>query len=92
MVSRNQGKYVIWPIYFDNKISRLNGRKVSKKDAVDNPSLDDINKAAKSLGLNPETEEEVSYPGRFWKKEGRILVDKKQSKGKILRNIAAKLK
>jgi signal recognition particle subunit SRP19 len=92
MVSRNEAKYVIWPIYFDNKISRLNGRKVSKKDAVEKPSLEDINKAAKSLGLNPEIQEDVSYPGRFWKKEGRILVDKKQSKGKILRNIASKLK
>jgi len=91
MVSRDEDRYVIWPVYFDKSISRLNGRKVSKKQAVDKPSLEDIKKAAKSLGLNPKVEENVSYPGRFWKKEGRILVDKKQAKGKILRQIADKL-
>lgn len=91
MVSRDEDKYVIWPIYFDKSISRLNGRKISKKQAVDKPSLDEIKKAAKSLGLNPEIEENASYPGRFWKKEGRVLVDKKHSKAKILRQIADKL-
>jgi len=91
MVSRDEDKYVIWPIYFDKSISRLNGRKISIKHAVDKPSLDSILKAAKSLDLNPKVEENVSYPGRFWKKEGRVLVDKKQSKGKILRLIASKL-
>jgi len=91
MVSRGDDKYIIWPVYFDKSVSRLNGRKISKKHAVEKPSLDDIKKAAKSLGLNPEVEENASYPGRFWKKEGRVIVDKKDSKIKILRKIAAKL-
>jgi len=91
MVSRGEDKYVIWPIYFDKSVSRFNGRKIPIKQAIEKPSLDSINKAAKSLGLNPKVEENVSYPGRYWKKEGRILVDKKQSKSKILRQIASKL-
>jgi len=31
MVSRGEDKYVVWPIYFDKSVSRLDGRKVSKK-------------------------------------------------------------
>ena len=91
MVSRGEDKYVVYPIYFDKLVSRLSGRKVSSKYAVDKPSLEDISKAAKSLGLNPVLEKEVAYPSRNWKKEGRILIDKKDSKAKLLVQIANRL-
>ena len=91
MVSRGEDKYVIYPIYFDKSVSRLSGRRVSRKNAVDKPDLENISKAAKSLGLNPVLEKEVSYPARNWKKEGRILVDKKDSKSNILVQIAKRL-
>jgi len=91
MVSKGENKYVVWPVYFDKSISRLEGRKVSKKHAVDKPSIEDIVKAAKSLGLNPVLEKEFSHPSRNWKKEGRILIDKKDSKSKLLMQIAKKL-
>jgi len=88
MVSRGEEKYVIWPIYFDKSVSRLSGRKVSKKYAVEKPSAENIVKAAKSLGLNPVFEKDVAHPSKNWKKEGRILVDKKDSKAKLLIKIA----
>jgi len=91
MVSRGEDKYVVYPIYFDKSVSRISGRKVPKKRAVDKPSIEDISKAAKSLGLNPILEKEVAYPSRNWKKEGRILIDKKDSKSKLLDQIASRL-
>ena len=91
MVSRGEDKYVIWSIYFDNSLSRIEGRKVSKKYAVEKPSVESIIKAAKSLGLNPTLEKDRAYPSRHWKKEGRVLVDKKESKRKILVKIANRL-
>ncbi len=91
MVSRGEEKYVIWPVYFDKSISRLSGRKVAKKYAVDKPNIEDISKAAKSLGLNPILEKDIAHPSRTWKKEGRVLVDKKMPKSKLLVQIANKL-
>ena len=91
MVSRGDDKYVIWPIYFDKSLSKLEGRKVPKKNAVEKPSIDDIVKAAKSLGLNPFLEKNVAHPSRHWKKEGRVLIDKKDSKSKLLIKIANRL-
>ena len=91
MVSRGEEKYVIWPIYFDKSLSRINGRKVSKKHAVEKPSVESIIKAAKSLGLNPTLEKDKAYPSRHWRNEGRVLVDKKESKRKILVKIANRL-
>ena len=91
MVSKGENKYVIYPIYFDKSVSRLNGRKIAKKHAVDKPSTENISKAAKSLGLNPVLEKDAAHPSRYWKKEGRILIDKKDTKSKILVKIASRI-
>ena len=91
MVSRGEDKYVVWPVYFDKSVSRLSGRKVAKKHAVEKPSIEDIAKAAKSLGLNPVLEKNCAYPSKHWKKEGRILVDKKDTKSKLLVQIANRM-
>lgn len=91
MVSRDEDKYVVWPIYFDKSVSRINGRKVSKKHAVEKPNIEAISKAAKSLSLNPVVEKNCAHPSRHWKKEGRILIDKKGSKSKLLVQIANRL-
>ncbi len=91
MVSRGEDKFVIWPIYFDKSVSRLNGRKISSKYAVEKPTIEDILKAAKSLHLNPIIEKDCSHPSAHWKKQGRILVDKKDTKSNILKQIANRL-
>ena len=91
MVSKDEDKYVIWPVYFDKSVSRLSGRKVAKKHAVEKPSIEDIAKAAKSLGLHPILEKTVCHPSQPWKKDGRVIVDKKGSKSKLLVQISNRL-
>ena len=91
MVSRGEDKYVIYPVYFDKNTSRINGRKIAKKHAVEKPRIEDISKAAKSLGLNPVLEKDISHPSHHWKKEGRILIDKKDKKSKLLVQISNRL-
>ena len=92
MVSREDKKLVIYPEYFDSTLSVKDGRKVPKKYAVPSPKLEDITKAAKLVGLKPIVEENSAYPGKWWKKSGRILVPKKYKKRKILLKMASKLK
>lgn len=91
MVSKDDDKYVVWPIYFDKSVSRLKGRKVARKYSKDKPTAEDLAKAAKSLGLHPILEKNASHPSRRWKKEGRIIVDKKDAKSKILVQIANRM-
>jgi signal recognition particle subunit SRP19 len=91
MVSKDENKYVIYPQYFDSMVSRLNGRKVAKKHAIEKPSLENIAKAAQSLGLNPILEKDGTHPSTPWKKEGRILVEKKGPKTKLLIQLANRL-
>lgn len=84
-------KWVVWPIYFDADASRKEGRKVPKELAIKNPNVDEIFKTAKKLGFNP-VKEEKAYPKRWWRKEGRILIDKKDKKISMLIKIAEKIK
>jgi len=88
---RSDDKYIIYPHYFDVQISRRNGRRISKKFAVEKPSIQDLFSAAKGLGFHPILDKEYAHPFRPWKKDGRLLVDKKDSKQKLIRQIAKSL-
>ncbi|HIG99790.1 MAG TPA: signal recognition particle protein Srp19, partial [Thermoplasmata archaeon] len=79
------------PVYFDRAISRLNGRKVSQKHAVEKPSAENIAKAAKSLGLNPILEKNAAHSSTPWKREGRLLIDAKGPKSKLLLQLSNRL-
>jgi signal recognition particle subunit SRP19 len=92
MVGKREGRYVIWPSYFDRGLSREKGRKVPIKLAVENPSIEKIARAAKTLGLNPVIEKDARYPSRHWEGGGRVLVEKKNKKSSILKSIARLMK
>ncbi len=91
MVSRNDNKYVIYPLYFDRTISRSKGRKIAKKHAIEKPTIESIAKAAKSLGLTPFLEKDAMHPSTPLKKEGRVLVDKKGQKTSLLLQLSHRL-
>lgn len=85
---RADNKFIIYPIYFDKLISKNFGRRMPKKYCVEKPTVTQLSKAAKAAGLNPIVEKKAAHPARQWKKEGRILVDKKRSKREILYQIS----
>jgi signal recognition particle subunit SRP19 len=91
MVSKDERKLVLYPLYFDSLVSRLNGRKVPKKYAVEKPTAESIAKAAQSLGLKPILEKNTAHSSTPWKKEGRVIVERKGPKTKLLQQIAQRL-
>ncbi|HID24892.1 MAG TPA: signal recognition particle protein Srp19 [Thermoplasmata archaeon] len=92
MVGKRDGKYVVWPAYFDKQLSREKGRRVPRKLAVENPSVERIARAAQSLGLHPVVEKEARYPSKQWGTKGRVVIDKTaESKSSILMRIASRL-
>jgi len=83
---------VLWPAYFDVRLSRAQGRRVSKKNALETPTAKMLFEAVKALGLDCILELEKSYP-RFWyKHSGRVLVEPKLDKSELLEQVASKLK
>ena len=89
---RGRGKLRIWPVYFDASYSRGEGRRVPRKNAVKDPKAEDVEEAARRLGLNPILEPAAKYSKQPWRSVGVVLVDKKGSKTRIIKEIAEELR
>ena len=83
---------VLYPAYFDLRRSREEGRRVPKGLAVEAPTVEEIEKAAKALGLQPKVEADKAYPGSHWKRDGRVLVRADYFKTSIVRKVAERIK
>lgn len=81
----------VWPQYLDKDLSLSEGRKVSKEIAVSKPTISEIERALKRLGLTFEVEKEKSYPGKWYEKSGRILVEYDNTKMELLNEISLKI-
>ena len=83
---------VLYPAYFDLKRTRQEGRRVPRSLAVDGPTAEEIEAAAKALGLNPKVEPDAAFSPSPWRKEGRVLVKADYYKTSVIRKVAERLK
>ena len=83
---------MIWPQYLDRNLTLSEGRKVSKENAVAEPTLSEIERALKRLGLNYELEKDKAYPGKWYEKSGRALVEWDGTKLELLKEVSLKIK
>jgi signal recognition particle subunit SRP19 len=88
---RKQNKIFLWSVYFDANKSRADGRRVPKNLAVSAPKLEELQAAAKRLGLQPEVVSDAAHPSSPWQRTGLLVVPKKEPKGKTLERIAEEL-
>ena len=93
---RRKKFYVIYPEYFDSKVSRKQGRRLSLKDADDTISLNKIGHVCKKLNIPHQLQPDKSFPSTWWEKSGRVLItiDKKNKipKQQLIRQIGAETK
>ena len=88
---RKQNKLFLWSVYFDANKTRTEGRKIPKQLAVSAPKVEELQRAAKRLSLQPETVTDAAHPSSPWRRTGLLIIPKKESKGKILKKIAKEL-
>ena len=58
---------------------------------MQSPKIDEIKQAADKLGLKNEVKVEAHFPKIHWVKTGMLLVEKKESKEKIIQKLAKQL-
>ena len=83
---------IIWPVYIDKKKSRKEGRRVPEDLAIEKPSLKDIERALKKLGLEPKIHRDKRYPRQHWDVCGCIEIDYKGNKLQLLKEICKTIK
>lgn len=82
----------VWPQYLDKNLSLSEGRKIAKADCVSEPTVKDIETALKRLNLTYNVQKEFSYPGKWYEKSGRVLVEWEGTKLDLIREISLKIK
>ena len=82
----------IWPQYLNENLSLKEGRKISKEDAVKDPTMNEIERALKRLGLSYNIDKERAYPGKWYEKSGRALVEWEGTKLELIREVSFKIK
>ena len=86
------GKSIIWPVNVDSKKTRNEGRRVAKGISVGSPKLEEIKKAATSLGYKFEMLDNAARPDSWWEKTGYLIVENGgKPKSSILKEISKKL-
>lgn len=83
---------MIWPQYLNSNLSLSEGRKVSLEYAVKDPTLNEISRALKRLGINCTVEKNKAYPGKWYEKSGRIIAESDKNKNELLKEICNELK
>ncbi|MBC88835.1 MAG: hypothetical protein DBX05_03195 [Candidatus Poseidoniales archaeon] len=79
-MSGDASRIRVWTGYFDARLSRSEGRRVSVINAVPKPDLDSIALAARSLGIRKmKREANQSHPKRPRAKEGYLVVSAKDA-------------
>ena len=84
-------KKVIWSSNLSKDVSRREGRKIPKKNAVKSVTIDEINTAVRSLGLQVELFPKKSMPNHPWSNEGYITVNYDGPKKELLVLLAEKI-
>lgn len=83
---------IIWPIYLDSEKSLKEGRKISNEYSISQPKLREIQNAADKLRYKYTIEDDKSYPGEWYNKSGRIIIESEESKKEILISLSNKIK
>jgi signal recognition particle subunit SRP19 len=92
MELRVKDKIVLWPAYFDTDHSWRQGRRISKKLALRGVKSEEISKAAKDLGLKPVLKPGMAFPKQPWRRTGCVLVNKRDSKSEVLKDMARRIR
>ena len=78
---------IIYPSYFDESLTRKEGRRIAKDKAITKPTCQMISSAARKAGFSP-VEESKSHPAHAYEQEGRIIIEYTGSKEQLIAKIA----
>jgi len=74
LVGARDGYFILYPQYFDNRISRGEGRRVPRDQAVKAPTALTVFHAAQAAGFDPELDPDSHHPAFWFHRSGRVLI------------------
>lgn len=81
---------ILYPCYFNAALERRQGRKVPRREGAKGPSLPDMERALKKLGIRFRIETK-HHPAHWMRHEGRLVVEWKEKKAALIRKMAKQM-
>lgn len=86
-------KTMVWPVYINSQHTRKEGRMISLNESVEDPKIREISQALRKLKIQYTVEHDKAFPGSWWEKSGRVIVEHDFStKLELLRKISSTIK
>jgi signal recognition particle subunit SRP19 len=85
---------ILWLDYFNKNLSKRKGRRIAKEEAIYDPTIEELTKASKRLGLTFSEEDinpNAKFPRRPFVRSGYLMIPKTEKKSNILSQIAKKM-
>lgn len=93
---RDSGNIRVYPEYFDSSLTRSEGRRVSRRQALENPTLGELKISAEKLNFSVEYQKETAYPRQWDKPKGVLYIaipeSEKIIKTKLLKDLSKTVK
>lgn len=89
---RDNFHYFVYPEYFDQSLTRKEGRRLPLSIAIENPTLLEIKLAAEKMEYKYEIKKDSAYSRQWWNPKGLILIENKEPKQQLLVNIGKTVK
>lgn len=84
--------YVFWSVYFNSTLTRGEGRRLSYRFCIPNPTLVELENSCRDLGLKIVAMKEAKYPRIWFVKSFYAVVKKEGRKGNLMLGISKRLK
>ena len=85
-----EGERILYPCYFNVAYSRAEGRRVPRSLGAKAPVLADLERALDKAGITYRVEEN-HHPEHWIRREGRVVVEWKDSKESLIRKVAQRI-
>ncbi len=93
MARRERKTWILFPEYFDKKLSRSESRRVPTELAVNSPKAEEIGDILDSWEIPNRIEKNQHHPSRWYERNGMIIIPKqKGSKQELIKKIGKELK
>ena len=84
---KDYDRQILWVDYFNSSLSRADGRRVPTNQAVKNPTLQELAKAAERLKIQVEVVE-AAFPKRMNIRTGYLSIPKSKGKSQAIRELS----
>lgn len=93
MPTRKRKTWIIYPEYFDKRLSRKQGRRVPRELSVGSPNVEEINRVLESYKILNRIENHKHHPATWYEKRGRVILSKQNvPKQTFLKKLSEKIK